>query len=166
MKTDANRILPLDHPDLQAHLTDLAIGGEFGRRDWHDVTDFEDMPLLLPANDNDRSPKRCPPDADPLHGGWVKKVNAMHFPPPKIDPSSLSVFKDPMMVIEPERNTVTKARRPAGATKESAVMKTNRNEDTRPTEQDVARAFAELPVEILFALADALSPGREVGEEE
>ena len=27
-------------------------------------------------------------------------------------------------------------------------MKTNRNQDTQPTEQDVARAFAELPVEI------------------
>jgi hypothetical protein len=66
MKPDANRMLPLDHPDLQAHLTELAISGEFGHRDWHHVADFEDMPLLLPANDNDRTPKRCPPrDANP-----------------------------------------------------------------------------------------------------
>ena len=64
MKPDANRILPLDHPDLPAHLTELAISGEFGHRDWHDVADFEDMPLLLPANDNDRTPKRCPPHDD------------------------------------------------------------------------------------------------------
>ena len=39
-------------------------------------------------------------------------------------------------------------------------MKTNRNQDTQPTQEDVARAFAQLPVEILFALACDISPGR------
>lgn len=60
MKNDENCLLPLDHPDLPAYLTELALEGEFGHRDWHDVADFEDMPLLLPANDNDARPRCCP----------------------------------------------------------------------------------------------------------